>query len=693
MIYHLNNKNEDHGHDLADVSEQYETEIEQILRDTADKINAFKRMMEQRAEEAKNQNVVDALRAEHEAQKAAAMREFEEFKRRAGQRDDEATMAAGKANAQIADLAAEVEEAKAGFAKRLKEMEKSLKEAQAAAGAAAHNTAMEEQHATEIAELKAAHHSATDSVVKKHNKKYNEMLTDRMAAEESLSEKNAALQAELDELRAKASGVEGEAAKAAAELRRRVAEAEEAVKSSAADFARQRAELADAAKKAEDAMRSKHEMTMEELRSRKQEIARLQGELSDAHAKASEGGAAFNEALQTARAELAAEREAAQKLRDDNASLVADVAAAAAAVAATAEELAGVRTQLKQRDGEVKALEGMVRELEQALEAERVASAAVKDELRQLQKLREEEAKDAGSATEQLRALRDNEAKLSAKLADREAQIEKLKGDLAGEQAKLRAACEESDGLRAELSKLKASSAKDFADFALEANKKIKGLEAEVKRLEALADGSAAEAGAKMKKEYEAKLEKQRKDHLKAIEDAGKDFNQKLEAQKIDAAEKLATREEALRVQLAEAKRAADEALRSAKQDADKRVAGKAEEGQKVRNDLKLQIAELMKQINDEQRKAMVALDEKQRLEGEIEGHQRRATDAKEKMEASQRDFTRKENELKEQARQLKLAEEQAKKDKEGAVAMVEGLKGEIAAGKRQNEVRRRCAS
>jgi hypothetical protein len=32
VIYHLNNKNEDHDHDLADVSEQYETEIEQILK-------------------------------------------------------------------------------------------------------------------------------------------------------------------------------------------------------------------------------------------------------------------------------------------------------------------------------------------------------------------------------------------------------------------------------------------------------------------------------------------------------------------------------------------------------------------------------------------------------------------------------------------------------------------------------------
>ena len=42
VIYHLNNKNEDNELDLAELAEQYETEIEQILKDTADKINHFK---------------------------------------------------------------------------------------------------------------------------------------------------------------------------------------------------------------------------------------------------------------------------------------------------------------------------------------------------------------------------------------------------------------------------------------------------------------------------------------------------------------------------------------------------------------------------------------------------------------------------------------------------------------------------
>lgn len=53
MIYHLNNKNEDHDMDLQEMAEQYETEIEQILNDTADKVNFFKTQLEAERDEAR----------------------------------------------------------------------------------------------------------------------------------------------------------------------------------------------------------------------------------------------------------------------------------------------------------------------------------------------------------------------------------------------------------------------------------------------------------------------------------------------------------------------------------------------------------------------------------------------------------------------------------------------------------------
>lgn len=41
MIYHLNNKNEDHDFDLQELSEQYESEIEQVRPDPAPQFGIF----------------------------------------------------------------------------------------------------------------------------------------------------------------------------------------------------------------------------------------------------------------------------------------------------------------------------------------------------------------------------------------------------------------------------------------------------------------------------------------------------------------------------------------------------------------------------------------------------------------------------------------------------------------------------
>ena len=57
VIYHLNNRNEDHDVDLQEMAEQYETEIEQILKDTADKVNFFKDLMEQARDEKQLQQI------------------------------------------------------------------------------------------------------------------------------------------------------------------------------------------------------------------------------------------------------------------------------------------------------------------------------------------------------------------------------------------------------------------------------------------------------------------------------------------------------------------------------------------------------------------------------------------------------------------------------------------------------------
>ena len=51
VIYTLNTRNEDHDMDMHDLAEQYEAEMELILRDTADKINFFKERLDDASDE------------------------------------------------------------------------------------------------------------------------------------------------------------------------------------------------------------------------------------------------------------------------------------------------------------------------------------------------------------------------------------------------------------------------------------------------------------------------------------------------------------------------------------------------------------------------------------------------------------------------------------------------------------------
>ena len=51
VIYHLNNKNEDNDFDQQDLVDQYEAEIEQILKESNDKIAVYKQQLEAASDE------------------------------------------------------------------------------------------------------------------------------------------------------------------------------------------------------------------------------------------------------------------------------------------------------------------------------------------------------------------------------------------------------------------------------------------------------------------------------------------------------------------------------------------------------------------------------------------------------------------------------------------------------------------
>lgn len=58
VIHHLNTKNDDHEFQLQSLVDTYESEIEEILRDTSKKINYFKNLIEQKRNDGKLEEAI-----------------------------------------------------------------------------------------------------------------------------------------------------------------------------------------------------------------------------------------------------------------------------------------------------------------------------------------------------------------------------------------------------------------------------------------------------------------------------------------------------------------------------------------------------------------------------------------------------------------------------------------------------------
>ena len=69
VIYHLNTKNEDNDLDMQDMADTYESEIEQMLRDAADKINAFKSQLEAARDDTRFQEAVAKVQLQYEQER------------------------------------------------------------------------------------------------------------------------------------------------------------------------------------------------------------------------------------------------------------------------------------------------------------------------------------------------------------------------------------------------------------------------------------------------------------------------------------------------------------------------------------------------------------------------------------------------------------------------------------------------
>lgn len=576
VIYHLNTKNEDHSVEMEMLSANHQAEIQNILRDAANRISKFKEMVENRQQSINQEVKVEKLVKKHEAERAAAQAELQAFKARQGEREQKLT---ADYQTKYEALRKEVEAVGKRFAERLQALDGG-----------------DRRHEQELAEL-----------VRAGNERYQAMLVEQLAHAEALKrDLTAKAEAALREQRAKAE----------AELREQVqrmqAEADK-------ELGQTRARMA--AEKAEAVLALKHEAEQKAAEAKAEHDQRMERLLADLRAKA--------EALDALKASSAASIQALEdSLRALRLTVSQEVGGAAARAEGIAAELAAAQAELRATAAKVIARDEQIAAMQARLTEKSAALAKAEADVAALSKACEQAKAAQVELAAQLTTSQKETASLREEFNHTAMLLLTAREDLKKGAAALSRAETEAEGrinkLQAELEELRAL-AKDLKAAAAGANQ---AAGAELQALRARAD-RADEARATAEAEHSAAMAALRA-RLQAEADA-------LSARMSAAADSALAREEALRAEAASRIRehaeqinalslehmqrmdaavatytAEAEALRGAVSEAELAMQACAEQAEQDKAALRNELAKL-----DSKHKALVKEMEARRKEGE----------------------------------------------------------------------------
>jgi len=184
VIDHLNNKNEDHEYNLRDVENQYESEIQSILQDTASKLNRFQAELRTKND---NQRVAQATR-KLEEEHGRQIRAYEDEI----QRLREKSMTVKKQfEHQVTPLMNELQHVKGEFTARLLEFKAIAQKVEENSVADARDKVVSLEYA--LKKSKEDYERATQE----SQNKYSEMLAERTTKEEELMNKIRAMKDQI----------------------------------------------------------------------------------------------------------------------------------------------------------------------------------------------------------------------------------------------------------------------------------------------------------------------------------------------------------------------------------------------------------------------------------------------------------------------------------------------------------------
>ncbi|GAQ89946.1 hypothetical protein KFL_005800050 [Klebsormidium nitens] len=183
VIYHLNNKTDDHDFEVLDMAGQHESEIEQILRDAAEKIRTFKESLEIRKEESRVAEVVRELTAKFEQEKAEAAAKLEEFKQQATVQEDLLRGYLRTSEGRVESLTRNV----ATLKEKVQQQGLQLQEVTGTAEAASkENDELKRSHRREMEALKLRSQEEVADAHRVHRKQMDALAAEREAAESAL---------------------------------------------------------------------------------------------------------------------------------------------------------------------------------------------------------------------------------------------------------------------------------------------------------------------------------------------------------------------------------------------------------------------------------------------------------------------------------------------------------------------------
>ncbi|KAJ9467336.1 hypothetical protein DIPPA_08475 [Diplonema papillatum] len=420
VIYHLNTKNDDNEHQMQQITDMYETEIEDILADARRKIITFKEQLEVQKSHDKAQLALSEMTRVHQKEKSDIVQEYTVFKKKTLENERALKLQSEKT---ISKLTAEVQKLKDGFQSRYQAFAEGQR-------------GLEQKGYDALEELRKLKDGELEGTIQEYNEKYKAMLAKQMQLrdedEQRLAEgwtaklkeeegRRAAvelqLQAALKEAKddkAKADGRDRDAKEQLEKQKREVAVREDSISALKDNEERLNKGLQDALKRlgsaetSRDMYKAKSDDLSVALEQAQAEIVSLQtriGNLTSDTEQLAAGDQEKLEQLQQLRKEI---ESLTRELEDKTQHHAAAAAESETLLQNTVSELASSKEHAGTLEAAVRRLETDVKNLRLALEAKEKEAVQLKSALDALQ---HESDGRIGDLSESIRGL---EASLAA---------------------------------------------------------------------------------------------------------------------------------------------------------------------------------------------------------------------------------------------------------------------------------------